>query len=69
MNLKETDIINDIDDLNEIEFKIKYNLTHNNNKRIINSIDFNHYSCNNSAKRLEKIVDCIIYNKNYRSIK
>ena len=69
LDLQENDIIYDIDDMNEIQRKIIFNLEHSNNKRILDSIDFEHYSCQNSAKRLEKIAQCILNDKDYKTIK
>lgn len=68
LKLDENDIINNTDDLEEISKKIKYNLLHNNNKKIVDSIDFEHYSWKNVSKRFEKIALSLIQDEDYRKI-
>ncbi len=69
MDVNENDIIQDVNNKEEIKNKIIYNLENNNNMRLLKSIDFEHYSCESSAKRLEKIVECINKDVDYSSIR
>lgn len=51
----ETDIINDVEDTEEIAYKIWFNLNHPNNKRLIESINQECTSWENSCRELTKI--------------
>lgn len=69
LNLEENDVIYNYDDREEISKKIVYNLNYGNNRRIIRSIDFDHYSWANVTERLIDIC-CAIYNdEDYTNIK
>ncbi len=69
MTLENNDIIFDPNNIDEIKEKIKYNLKHNNNERILKSIDFEHYSWQNVAKRLEIISERLINNKDFKDVR
>lgn len=69
LKLEENDIINDFNDIDELKQKIKYNMTHDNNKRILDSIDFKHYNWESVAQRLIKIICCLENGESYKNIR
>ena len=69
LKLEENDIINDFNDIDELKQKIKYNMTHDNNKRILDSIDFKHYNWERVAQRLIEIICCLENGESYKNIK
>lgn len=69
LSLGENDVINDYNDLEEIQKKIEYNLTHDNNERILRSIDYNKYSWQSVSNRLEEIINLYSNGKDYKNVK
>ena len=69
LKLEENDIINDFNDIDELKQKIKYNMAHDNNKRILDSIDFKHYNWESVAQRLIKIICCLENGESYKNIR
>ena len=69
LNLEEMDIIHDNKSIEEISRKIEYNLKNSNNERILNSIDFNHYSWKNVSLRLETVIISFFSGHDFKKIK
>lgn len=65
----ENDVIYNCNDINEIEKKIKYNLENDNNKRIVESINFNKYTWDKVSERLIEIGKLLTQNKDYHDVK
>lgn len=69
LNLTEADIIHDPHDIQEIAEKMAYLLEHPNHKRLVESIDFEHYNKANAAARLHQICDALLAGENYKDIR
>lgn len=69
LTLEETDIIYDNENATEIANKIKFLLENPNNKRILDSIDFEHYTWAKVGERLYAICEALYYGKDYTMIK
>lgn len=69
LSLSEEDIIFDTHNPSEIADKIEKLLSKNNCKRILDSIDFDHYSWESVAGRLYRICEAVYKGENYNLIR
>jgi len=69
LSLQESDIIYNVHATDEIAKKIDYVIEHPNNKRLINSIDFDNCSWKSISERLYAICACLQSGQDYTSIR
>lgn len=69
LSLDDNDIIFDPHDINEIIFKIQNVSKNPNNARMVNKIDYEHYSWRNVSDRLVNICNCLYCGGDYKSIR